>query len=73
MVSCLTAKHLGTQFTIARVRNIEYTADSSRLKRDMGIDLLINPERPPPWRSPGCSASPRPPTSRPSTGAGWSS
>ena len=45
MVSCLTAKHLGTQFTIARVRNIEYTADSSRLKRDMGIDLLINPER----------------------------
>ncbi len=45
MVSCLTAKHMGTRFTIARVRNIEYTVDTNRLKRDMGIDLLINPER----------------------------
>ena len=45
MVSCLTAKHMGTAFTVARVRNIEYTVDTNRLKRDMGIDLLINPER----------------------------
>lgn len=45
MVCCLTAKHLGTRFTIARVRNIEYTVDVNTLKRDMCIDLLINPEK----------------------------
>ena len=45
MVCCLNAKHLGTAFTVARVRDVEYTTDISALKRDMGIDLLINPER----------------------------
>lgn len=45
MVCCLTAKHMGTRFTIARVRNIEYTEGMNTLKRDMGIDTLINPER----------------------------
>ena len=44
MVCCLTAKRLGTRFTIARVRNVEYTVDASALKHDMGIDTLINPE-----------------------------
>lgn len=45
MVCCLNAKHLGTSFTVARVRNVEYTVDINAFKRDMGIDLLINPER----------------------------
>ncbi len=45
MVCCLNAKHLGTSFTVARVRNVEYTMDVNAFKRDMGIDLLINPER----------------------------
>lgn len=44
MVCCLTAKRLGTKFTIARVRNVEYTVDVSALKDEMGIDMLINPE-----------------------------
>ncbi len=45
MVCCLTAKKLGTKFTIARVRNVEYTVDVDALKDEMGIDLLINPEK----------------------------
>lgn len=45
MVCCRTAKNLGTPFTIARIRNIEYTtAGLGDLKRDMGIDIIINPE-----------------------------
>ena len=44
MVSCLAAKRLGAKYTIARVRNVEYAADLGSLKREMGIDLVINPE-----------------------------
>ena len=44
MVCCLTGKRLGTKYTIARVRNFEYTAAQGMLKMGMGIDLLINPE-----------------------------
>jgi len=45
MVCCLSAKTLGCKYTIARVRNVEYTADVNALKHEMGIDLLINPEK----------------------------
>ena len=44
MVCCLTAKHLGTKYTIARIRNPEYNAGLGDLKRNMGIDMVINPE-----------------------------
>ena len=44
MVCCLTGKRLGAKYTIARVRNFEYTAAQGMLKMSMGIDLLINPE-----------------------------
>ena len=44
MVCCLTGKLLGAKYTIARVRNFEYTAAQGMLKMGMGIDLLINPE-----------------------------
>ena len=44
MVCCLTAKRLGTKFAIARVRNVEYTAEMGLLKQQLGIDMVINPE-----------------------------
>ena len=44
MVCCLTAKRLGAKFAIARVRNIEYAAELSSLKKQLGLDLVINPE-----------------------------
>lgn len=44
MVCCLTAKKLGAKYAIARVRNVEYAVEFSVLKKDLGIDLVINPE-----------------------------
>lgn len=44
MVCCLTAKKLGAKYSIARVRNVEYALELSVLKRELGIDLIINPE-----------------------------
>lgn len=44
MVCCLTAKRLGCNFTIARVRNVEYAKELSMLKERLGIDMVINPE-----------------------------
>lgn len=44
MVCCLTAKHLGAKYTIARVHNLEYAAELAELKQELGIDLVINPE-----------------------------
>ena len=44
MVCCLIAKNLGTSYTIARIRNPEYTATLSELRRNLKIDMVINPE-----------------------------
>ena len=43
MVCCLTAKKMGTSYTIARIRNQEYTSGLAELKRDLGIDMVIIP------------------------------
>lgn len=44
MVCCLTAKSLGTKYTIARIRNQEYTSSVGDLRRNLKIDMAINPE-----------------------------
>ena len=44
MVCCLTAKDLGTGHTIARIRNQEYTSSVADLRRNLKIDMAINPE-----------------------------
>ena len=44
MVCCLTAKHLGAKFTIARIRNPEYSMGFANLKKDLGLDMIIFPE-----------------------------
>lgn len=44
MLCCFTAKRLGAEYTIARVRNVEYAKDLDMIRRDLGIDLIINPE-----------------------------
>ena len=72
MVCCLTAKKMGTSYTIARIRNQEYTSGLAELKRDLASTWSSIRRMPPLWRSPGCCASPPPPISRPSVGAGWS-
>ena len=44
MVCSLTAKSMGAKYTIARIRNQEYTSSVADLRRDLKIDMVINPE-----------------------------
>lgn len=45
MVCCLTAKKLGANYTVARIRDPEYANELSLLKKDLGLDMVINPEQ----------------------------
>lgn len=44
MVCCLTAKQLGVNQAIARVRDPEYADELSLIKEQIGLDFVINPE-----------------------------
>ena len=43
MVCCLTAKTLGTGYTIARIRNPGYTRSLAELRSNLQIDMVITP------------------------------
>lgn len=45
LMSCLTAKYLGTNYTVARVKSLEYNNNDEFLKNKFNIDLVINTER----------------------------
>ena len=45
MVCCLAAKMLGAKYTCARIRDPEYTESLTLLQKEMGIDMVVNPER----------------------------
>jgi trk system potassium uptake protein TrkA len=46
LIACMAAKRLGVQFAVARISNPEYYGQGSVLSQEqMGIDLMINPER----------------------------
>nr|NIP58597.1 NAD(P)-binding domain-containing protein [Gemmatimonadota bacterium]NIR78980.1 NAD(P)-binding domain-containing protein [Gemmatimonadota bacterium]NIT87629.1 NAD(P)-binding domain-containing protein [Gemmatimonadota bacterium]NIU31491.1 NAD(P)-binding domain-containing protein [Gemmatimonadota bacterium]NIU36158.1 NAD(P)-binding domain-containing protein [Gemmatimonadota bacterium] len=52
LISCLAANRLGVEYTIARISNPEYYTDESALsKEELGIDLMINPERECAWET----------------------
>ena len=44
LVCCLIAKKLGAKHTIARVRNTDYRRDADMLKKEVGLDMVINPD-----------------------------
>lgn len=44
MLCCLMAKKLGAKYTVARIRDPEYSGEASRIKHDLDIDMVINPE-----------------------------
>ncbi len=44
LICCLMAKKLGARRTIARIRNPEYFREANVLRREIGLDLTINPE-----------------------------
>lgn len=45
MVCCLAAKQLGAKYTVARIRDPEYTESLTVLKDKLNIDQVVNPER----------------------------
>ena len=45
ILAALVAKKLGAESTIARVRNPEYKKQVELMKAELGISLIINPER----------------------------
>ncbi|MBQ2956302.1 MAG: Trk system potassium transporter TrkA [Clostridia bacterium] len=45
MVCCLAAKQLGAGYTVARIRDPEYTESLTVLQDKLNIDLVTNPER----------------------------
>ncbi len=45
MLVCLTAKRLGAQYTIARIRDPEYNRSQRFLMEELLIDYVLNPER----------------------------
>ena len=46
LIACLAAKRLGVGYTMARISSPEYYERGSVLSREqMGIDLMVNPER----------------------------
>ena len=44
ILACLVAKKLGVDSTIARVRNYEYSKQTSIFQTDLGITMAVNPE-----------------------------
>ena len=44
ILSCLMAKKIGTEHTIARVRNPDYANQNQFLRDELGINMVVNPE-----------------------------
>lgn len=45
ILACLVAKKVGAKNTIARVRNPDYRKQIAEMKDDLGISMVVNPER----------------------------
>lgn len=45
IICCLLAKKLGAKNMIARIRNPEYSEQLAFLKEDLGLSMVINPEK----------------------------
>lgn len=44
LLCCHCSHRIGVPYTVARVRNSDYSGDLENLKNDLGIDMLVNPE-----------------------------
>ncbi len=44
IVCCLIAKKLGARHTVARIRSPEYYKEANLLKKEIGVDMIINPD-----------------------------
>lgn len=44
IMACILAKKMGARYTIARVRNPEYSSHFDYVRESLGVNLMINPE-----------------------------
>jgi len=44
MICCVIGKKLGVKHTIARIRNTDYSNEYEMLKKELELDMVINPE-----------------------------
>lgn len=44
ILSCLTAHNIGARHTIARIRDIDYANQNKFYKRQLGLNMIINPD-----------------------------
>lgn len=44
ILSCIVAKELGAKATVARVRNYDYSNQINLMSKNLGINMIINPE-----------------------------
>ena len=44
IIASILAKKIGAEYTVARVRNPEYSQQLQLVRESLGISLLINPE-----------------------------
>ena len=44
LLCCHCARGLGVAYSVARVRSAEYSGELETMKKDLGIDMLVNPE-----------------------------
>ncbi len=45
ILACMVAKKLGTRHTIARIRNPEYEKQLRFMRNELGLSMIINPEK----------------------------
>lgn len=45
IISCIIARKLGVKYTMARVRNPEYSTDMKFVRDELGISRMLNPEQ----------------------------
>ena len=43
--ACMVARKVGAKNTIARVRNPDYSKQIAEMREDLGISMLVNPEK----------------------------
>ncbi len=44
MICCVIGKKLGAKFTVARIRNTDYSNEYKMLKQELELNMVINPE-----------------------------
>lgn len=60
ILTCLVAKKMGVQHTIARIRSPEYGRQLRFMRSELGLSMAINPEAATAVRLPVCCGSPPP-------------